>query len=237
MEKDSQSQKFQPLVALRALKTLVNDPERTDQVFVVIKAMSGDAVRRSFAKFCLSRTGRDILNEKRSLLEKLQDRQALRQLPEGSLGRHYLSFVENQDLSADGLVEASQDGDVDLFEDPDLKLFSERLRDMHDLWHVTTDYGRDTFGEACLLAFTYAQTRNRGIGIIAVVGMLKLMRQIDSGVPSAMWQAWRDGRKAEWLPAQDWEGLLSEPVEQVRCKLNISQPERYHRVFSELQTA
>ena len=45
---------------------------------------------------------------------------------------------------------------------------------MHDLWHVVTGYGRDELGEACLLAFTYAQNKNRGVGFIAFVGCFKL---------------------------------------------------------------
>ena len=237
MENVSQTPKMEPLVALRALKTLINDPEKTEQVFIIIRAMSGDALQRSFARFCLTKTGRQILAEKRILLETLQDRDALRAMPDGSLGRHYLKFVESQELTADGLVEAREDGAVELIEDPDLKLFGERLRDMHDLWHVVTDYGRDTFGEACLLGFTYAQTRNRGIGIIAFVGMLKLAQEIKSGVPAAVWQAYRDGKNAGWLPAQDWEHLLTQPLENVRRTLNIRQPERYQRVFSGLQVA
>ena len=41
---------------------------------------------------------------------------------------------------------------------------------MHDLWHVTTGYGRDALGELSLLAFTYAQEKNRGIGAIVLYG-------------------------------------------------------------------
>ena len=41
---------------------------------------------------------------------------------------------------------------------------------MHDLWHVTTGYGRDALGELSLLAFTYAQEKIEGIGAIVLYG-------------------------------------------------------------------
>ena len=96
--------------------------------------------------------------------------------------------------TADGLVEASQTDDF--IQDPELRLFGERMRDSHDLWHVVTGYGRDTFGEACLLAFTYAQTQNRGLGIITLVGMIKIARQLGPEVKKAVWQAYRAGKLA-----------------------------------------
>ena len=39
----------------------------------------------------------------------------------------------------------------------DERWMGERLRDIHDLFHVITGYGRDALGELCLLAFTNAQ--------------------------------------------------------------------------------
>ena len=112
------------------------------------------------------------------------------------------------------------------------------MRDQHDLWHVVTGYGRDTFGEACLLAFTYAQTRNRGLGIIALVGMLKLSQELEaSGVRRAMKQAYRAGKNAAWLPQQDWESLLATPLDELRQQLNIPAPADYREVLDNYRLA
>ena len=115
--------------------------------------------------------------------------------------------------------------------DEKVSLYAERTRDQHDLWHTLTGYGRDTFGEACLLAFTYAQTRNPGIAVIALVGMVKLTQGMGSGVKAAMWQAYLAGRRAAWLPEQDWEALLPKPIEEVRAALKIPTPQKYREVF------
>ncbi|MFT7220395.1 MAG: ubiquinone biosynthesis protein COQ4 [Candidatus Azotimanducaceae bacterium] len=227
--------RMQPLVALRALKKLINNPERTEEVFVIIKAMSGDALERTYKKFQQTPMGQTILAEERSLLTTLMDREALREYAPGSLGREYLNFVESQNITADGLVEAS---DVeDKVSDPAFKRFAERMRDQHDLWHVVNGYGRDTFGEACLLAFTYAQTRNRGLGIIALVGTYKISKDIGNGVRTAVWQAYKAGKKAAWLPQQDWESLLSQPLEEVRQQLVLTPPATYREVIHNYQLA
>ena len=42
---------MQLLVAARALKTLMANPERTEQVFIILKALSGNSVYRSFLRF------------------------------------------------------------------------------------------------------------------------------------------------------------------------------------------
>ncbi len=230
------TKRMQPLVALRALKTLVNDPEQTDQVFVIIKAMSGDSLEQSFRQFETTPVGQKVLEEERCLLDTLLDRETLRTYATGTFARAYLNFVESEGITADGLVEASESDEQ--IEEPRLRRFGNRMRDQHDLWHVLTGYGRDTFGEACLLAFTYAQTRNRGLGIIALVGMLKLSKELEgAGVRSAMRHAYKAGKNAAWLPQQDWEALLAKPIDEVRQELNIPAPAVYREVLDHYRMA
>jgi len=227
--------RMQPLVAMRALKELIADPEKTEKVFEIIKAMSGNALFNAFQRFRKTETGRQILNEKRELLATLQNRDALREMEPDSLGRAYLKFVETEQLTADGLVEASERDEEIL--DPDLRLFAERMRDQHDLWHVLTGYGRDTFGEACLLSFTYAQTRNRGLCLIAFIGTIKIARELGPGVYKASWRAFRAGKRAAWLPQQYWEHLLAKPLEEVRQELGITPPEIYREILDDYRLA
>lgn len=212
-----------PLVALAALRRLIRDPERTEEVFVVIRNLSGDSLLRAHERFRALPDHARLLQH--SLLQTLNDREHLRSLPAGSLGREYLAFVEREGLTADGLVEASEQSVV--IEDESLRRFAERNRDMHDLWHVLTGYGRDTFGETCLLAFTYAQMRNTGIGAIAFVGTLKHIRPYGWEAMRAAWQGYRMGRRAAWLPGQDWEALVAEPLDALRERLGLVPPDRY----------
>ncbi len=220
-----------PRAAWNALRKLLADPEQTEHVFTIVRALSGKTVLRGFNRFSGTSTGRAILSEKRNLIDILSNRDYLRTLPAESLGAHYLKFVETENLSADGLVEASDTDEI--YGESDITLYAERLRDMHDLWHVTTQHGRDVKGEVCLLAFTVAQTNNPGLALIAFAGMLKIARESgDWRIAKAAWQGFRNGRRAAWLPAADWEKLLTQPLTTVRQTLSVNPP----TIYSQLTT-
>lgn len=216
--------------ARAALKILVADPERTDQVFEITRALSGRADVRNFRDLLRHPDGVALLREQPSLLAALSDRAALARLPEGSLGRAYLSFMVTADLSADGLVDASMEGQGDARDgfSPEAGWFFDRMRDQHDLWHVLTGYGRDEAGEAANLAFTYAQIGNPGIGLIVLVAAILGMHGAGLSWPRYLFRAWRRGRRASWLPAARWETLLALPLAEVRARLGIEAPEVAH---------
>lgn len=229
--RESNPYRLRPGEAITAIRALLRDPEDTAKVFVIVRALSGKTLLRGFNRFAATPTGRVILAENRALIEVLRNRDYLASLPAGSLGRAYLEFVTRENISADGLVDASMSGEYPAEEG--LNLYATRLRDMHDLWHVITGYGRDTMGEVCLLGFTFGQTRNPGLGFIAVVGATKIAREADRRIFRALWAGYRAGRRAAWLPAADWETLLTRPLTEVRMNLGVSAP----RVYPELRAA
>jgi len=223
--------RLRPLKAIRAMRALLRDPDDTARVFDVIAALGGRGAERSFERFRSLETGARILAEKRSLLHVLADRERLHALPPGSLGRAYADFMGREQISAEGLAQASLAlGPPDPLIPPERQLFGARLRDMHDLWHVVTGYGRDLLGEAQLLAFTYAQTRTRGIGFIVATAWWKARRAPE--FRRMLRAAYRRGRRAAWLPAADWETLLERPLDAVRAELRVGPPPRYAEVRS-----
>ena len=163
------------------------------------------------------------------------DRERLRALPEGSLGRAYLRFCEQHGITADGLIAASEQGD--LSDRPaDERLVAARMRDAHDLWHVVAGYQTDLIGEASVLAFTFAQTKNPGIALIVLLAYLR-QGGMRGGVRPVLRQAFARGRRAAWLPAADWEALLPRPLDDVRRELGLGNPPSYtplwpHEVFA-----
>lgn len=224
---DPTSTRIRPLVALRAMRGLLRDREDTRQAFLLVEALRGKTTLRQFARFRETDGGRALLAEKPSLLAHLGDRKSLAALPPGSLGRAYLDFVSEQNLSAAGLVEASKIRATPLPAN-DLTWFRERNRDMHDLLHVTAGYGRDPLGEACVLAFTFAQNRSKGAAVIAIVGAWRNLRRLKTlRAPHAVWEAYRQGRRALWLIGADWENLLMEPLATVRARFRVAAPTQY----------
>ena len=220
------------LEALRAIRTLIRNPDDTSQVFRIIRALSGRAVDRQFERFRATPQGRRILARETTLLVRLSDRDSLARLPKGSLGRTYAEFTSAEAISPQGLVDASLAAPPDPADrSPERLLFAARLRDSHDLWHVVTGYGRDLIGEAALLAFTYRQTGNRGIGLIVLAAYWKAGRDL-SGGRAMIRDGYRRAGRADWLPALDWESLLEQPLEEVRRTLRITPVKRYPAVRS-----
>jgi ubiquinone biosynthesis protein COQ4 len=209
------------VVLPRAVRTLIATGD-TRQVFVIFRAMRGKSGQRTFRRFAESLVGQTVLRERRDLLPILTDRERLKELPQGSLGRTYLDFVESENLSAQGLVEASQDWDNDPMP-PDVELFRRRMRELHDVTHTVTGYGRDQLGELCLLTFMYRQQGNLGMLLIVIMAW----NQLPKTARKAVYEAWRNGRRARWLAGQDWETLLARPLDEIRRDLTIPPPVAY----------
>lgn len=215
-----------------AVRALFEDPEDTEQVFRVVTALRGKSLERAYRRFRSTDTGTRILSHEIDLLNSLRDREFLGSHKENSLARAYLHFVRSGDLTADGLVEASYEAKENV-EDRDMLRYLNRIRDMHDLWHTLTRYGREPLGEACLLAFTYAQMKNPGTAFIVILGSRRLAKGYGRGTIHALWRAYRDGKRASWLAAQPFEQMLGTDVDQLRSMLSIPEPTAYWMVLEQ----
>ena len=227
--------RLHPIAAWRAVRALMRDREDTRQVFLLMDALRGKTTLRQFRRFQQSETGRAVLAERRKLLGRLSDRPALAVLPPGTLGRSYHEFMAAEHLSAEGLVEASRMRET-LPPGEDMTLFRERSREMHDLLHIVTGYGRDPLGEACLTAFSFAQTGLKGFALIATVAAQRISRARPGlAVRRAVFEGYQRGRRAAWLVATDWEKLLPEPLEAIRARYRITPPAYYPRVLAAMR--
>jgi ubiquinone biosynthesis protein COQ4 len=195
--------------------------------------MSGSSPERCFKRFARSEGGARVLREKLELYDILSDVDLLGAMPEGSLGHAIYDFYTTEELSAAGLKGASEEaaGKEGYFAgDDDRARFARRLRELHDVFHVLTGYGRDMRGEIACLAFTFSQTRNTGIGYVA----LKVLRGAgwSSEMGRLIRQAFWRGRRAKWLIDQDWETLLRQPLDQLREDLAVGPAPEYEHLRS-----
>ena len=223
---------MRPLAAARAIRRVFADPDATEHVFEVIEALEGPNLKWIRSRLQRSETGRRLLATKPSVLPLLSDRQWLRALPDGSLGRAYLQFVESEGISADGLVEASEY--VRKSAEGEFLWIKDWLRDTHDLWHTVLGYKGDLVGEAALLAFSHYETKNLGVGAIAALAWLKLGRVTDPKLGAR--DTVRDGRRlakhAAWFLEVPWHEWLDRPLSEVRRDLGVKQPVSYQPVRS-----
>ena len=115
-----------PIAAYRAVRKLMQNREDTRQVFLLIDALRGKTTLRQLAKFRATEFGRRALAERPRLFDRLEDWDALKALPAGTLGRAYYEFMASENLSAAGLAKVST---IQQSEDEQI-WFRERGREM-----------------------------------------------------------------------------------------------------------
>ena len=227
-----------PLHASRTVRPLIAYPHNTGLVFKISEALKGGRLARAVDRLAAIPESCDLLAHKPDILPLLNDRSALRAMPEGSVGRAYLRFVEARDLSADGLVAASEEAPRGREKSPDERWLANRLRDIHDLQHVMCGYGPDELGELCLLAFMAAQTPNRGISFIIYMGRRQFRRAApDIPIDDCVAEGRRIGEAAKWFATVSWEQRLAEPLAQVRAELGVKPPTAYQQALQVLAGA
>ena len=215
-------QRIQPIKAARAFRRLIRDKEDTRQVFEIMRALSGRSQTLGYRRMLTTMEGGRQAYEARELAHRLDDPAWLSAFAPGTVGAGYRVFREAMGFTADGL--ASVERQVIPFIDAPHPLlwYSRRLRDVHDIWHVLTGYQTDALGEACVVSFSYGQTGNLGFAAIGYGAAREIQRE-DRGIPArrAVIEAWRNGRRACWLPGLDYEALFAEPLEAARALMGI----------------
>jgi ubiquinone biosynthesis protein COQ4 len=213
--------------ALAALRRLLNDKEDTVAVFEIMRALNGSSNAKGYARLLKSARGGRIAYERVELGTLLSDGAYLNSLPAGSVGAGYRDFLLSHGFTPDGLAELSRVGAQPVSERHPLAWFGRRTRDAHDLWHVISGYETDGLGEACLVAFSYAQTGGLGWALIALGALQRSLRNGDRESARAILEGWRRGRRCAWLNGEDYEVLLREPLDAARARLGLTKPLAY----------
>jgi ubiquinone biosynthesis protein COQ4 len=218
--------------ALKAFRQLANNKEDTEQVFEIIRALSGSSILKNYHRLLTTSEGGRQAYLGEELADRLVDRDWLAQFAPGTVGGYYRDFIALRDLSAYGLADESRKlGEVDVDAAHPVAWFMRRLRDIHDIWHVLTGYGTDALGEASVVAFTYGQLSNFSLAFLSAGAALELHKaHWNQPYARAIFQGYRHGRKAAWLPAQDYLKLFETPLEDARAELKLRRPTVYESV-------
>ena len=223
--------------AVAAFQRLAANKEDTSQVFAIMHALDGDACKVDYIRLLATPDGGRLAYQRLELSEKLMDPAWRASFPPGSVGAAYANFLQTEHLSAAGMIDESHKGiaPAELDQHHPYAWFFRRVRDLHDVWHVLTGYGRDVLGEMCLVAFSFQETGGLGWALIAGGGFLRAHGPAAGMARKAILEARRRGKRASWLPGEDYEQLLFEPLDAARRRLGLTPPVAYDAVPMKLR--
>src|SRR5580698_8368558 len=161
--------------AMSAIRKLIADKEDTAQVYAIMHALNGAAYEVDYVRLLETPDGGRIAYERVELAERLMDEAFRSAFPPGSVGEAYLAFLQTENISVQGLIDESHKGipPAELDQEHPYVWFFRRFRDIHDILHVLTGYGRDWLGEICLLTFSYQETHDLGRAVMAAGSYLR----------------------------------------------------------------
>lgn len=227
--------RYRPLRAVHHFRELLKDKEETSHVFRIFDSLPSKLFMPRVRILTLSPHGEALRRNEPSLPEFLDDHAALRELPAGSVAHAYCDFMEREGLSAAGLVAEADKLGRPRFDDL-TQWFADRSRDVHDLMHVLTGYGRDALGEQCVLLFTHGQQPSHGHLLIGWAGAAHIKRLTKTRAPifKAARQAQRTGKACQPLVSLPIRDMLALDLHEVRRMLTIPEPTWYqecHRIW------
>lgn len=222
--------------AFDALGKLLANGDDTGQVFRIMRSLNVGDTAQAYARLLATSEGGRMAYERIELAQRFSDRAWVAGFAHGTVGAAYRDFLDTTGYSADGLVEVSRLDPTETDVIHPYAWMGRRTRDVHDIWHVLTGYKADeTMGEACLVAFSYAQTRGLGWAFIAGGAALKSLRETKGTLfANAVREGYRHGKRAAWLLGEDYEALMHEPLDAARARLGIADPVLYRRAQAEL---
>ena len=215
------------------------DKEKTSEVFHLFNCLPWVGVDAAAKHFLATERGRAIFASEPFLPDLLDDHDALRRMPAGSLAHEYADYMETERLSAAGLVAEYDDfrGDAPRLDDR-IEWYVDRLRDTHDILHILTRFGRDTLGEQCLGAFVAKQRESVGHTVLGFGGGLLIRKEVKTQAPvlRAVWEARRLGHETTRIAEESILELLAMTTDEVRARLRMREPSFYnacHRVWAQ----
>jgi ubiquinone biosynthesis protein COQ4 len=206
------------LLFARAMWRSTLDSNKIEEIMIVEELSSINSVERAVAMLESSEEGRAMLAERPEVSKKAVDFDALRKLPEGSLGRCFVEHLEACGIDPDTLVKPMTHG-----RSPEANYVLERIMQTHDIWHVVVGLGTQAYEEVLLHAFQWPQLRRPFSILVLFFGVIKhfIFERRWSILFRNTPEAFRRGRVASSLLCVYWERHWEEPLADLRARLGV----------------
>lgn len=207
------------LLAVGSGVAALQNPYRHDMVAVLGETTGHLALIKLRDRMRNDPEGYVILTERPRIRLSTLSLTEMASLPDGSFGREYLRFLEDNDVTPDSRA------DVKFVDNEELAYVMQRYREVHDLMHTLLGMPTNMLGEVAVKWFEAAQTGLPMCALGAVLGPLRLnASRLQSLFTSLGPWALQNGRRARCVLNIFYERRWEQSLEDLRQELNIEPP-------------
>lgn len=206
------------------------DPRRADLIAACGEATATPYFICRLRDVMLSdETGRRILKDRPRITSTSLDLDRLRRLPENTVGREYIGWLEREGVSPDTRAA------VRYIDDPECAYVMQRYRECHDFYHALTGLPTIREGEVALKAFEFANT------LIPMTGLSMFAAfTLKPDASRRIWQTYfpwaiRNGLQAKDIINIYWEEELETDVDKLREIIRLEKPLDLRQTRAELR--
>ncbi|ODV85837.1 hypothetical protein CANARDRAFT_175603 [[Candida] arabinofermentans NRRL YB-2248] len=163
--------------------------------------------------------GRQILRERPNITSDSLDLKKLAELPEGTLGRSYVAWLEKEGVSPDTREP------VRFIDDEELAFIFQRYRQCHDFYHTITGLPIVREGEIALKLFEFLNLKIPFAGMGALFAPIPIKSEQRSRLFD-IYYPWAIKNSFSCKPLINvyWEKSMEKSIDELRKELGIEQP-------------
>ncbi|XP_063792315.1 ubiquinone biosynthesis protein COQ4 homolog, mitochondrial isoform X2 [Pseudophryne corroboree] len=191
------------------------DPYRHDMVAVLGETTGVQALQNLREKMRNDPEGLQILQERPRIVMSNLDIERLRELPDGTFGREYVRFLDDNHVTPDTRMP------VKFVDDEELAYVAQRYREVHDLMHTLLGMPTNMLGEVVVKWFEAVQTGLPMCILGAVFGPLRLSAKRKKKLIELVPWAVQNGRSARCVLNFYYERRWEQTVEALREEIGI----------------
>ncbi|KAE8233214.1 hypothetical protein CF326_g1743 [Tilletia indica] len=209
-----------------ALASLHN-PARADMIATLSETSGEPFLPRLRDQMLASAEGRALLIDQPKISSSTVSMDTLRTLPEGSLGRAYVDWLEWCGVTPDTRAP------VQYVDDPELRYVMQRYREAHDLYHLLCLMPTNLLGETVVKYFEYAHFGLPVALLSSIGGPIRLITSPNEGTRKQVldplfsklipW-AVRNGTQVKPLIGIRWEDRWEQDFGDLRRELGFDDP-------------
>ncbi|XP_057652149.1 ubiquinone biosynthesis protein COQ4 homolog, mitochondrial [Diorhabda carinulata] len=204
------------LLSVGSAAVSILNPYRGDMIACLGETTGDNAAKYVLKKMQNSNEGSRILVEKPRVNTRTVDMEHLAQLPDGTIGKTYSNFLNENKVTPDSRLP------VQFIDDPELAYVVQRYREVHDLIHTVLQMRTNMLGEVTVKWVEAIQTKFPmciGGAIFGPIRLLPKHRQLylQHYLPWAV----KTGTKAEFLLNIYFEKRWEQPLNEFYREMKI----------------